>query len=447
MGHDKRFKEVRFLFLRKKFYLGLFILLPAFFCLFSLGAFLIVFAKLQPLLKSEAGGLDHLIIVYDSIKTWTYIFSVVAFVSGLVVAYSLVKPARRLLREKTADMEEFGSLGHEFRDIATSLSQYIATVESMAGGIITTTKDGTITTANRQALQMLGMDKEAVLKTNIRKIFPIKETQVQKEATITLEVNAVTGEGIRQMECTIFPIRGQAGIEGAVFSFRDTQRIKEMHRELIKTERLASIGTLTMTVAHEVRNPLASIKGFAQLIKEDIKNEDHLQTYLDTIIKEVDRLNRVVDSLYEIKDSTFEGDTLKEILKRIRLLCDQALSRKAVNVVEDYDEKADSYIVKDEMVFQGLYNIVLNAYEAVKPAGNVVLTVRADSGGAKVEVISESELEEKFSVQRLFDYDVSTKGRGRGAGLAIANSAIKQAGGNIEVKSLKGKTVFSIWLP
>lgn len=446
MGHDKRFKEVRFFFLRKKFYLGLFILLPTFFCLFALGAFLLVFVKLAPLLKSEAVEQAHLLLVYDSIKTWAYIFSVVAFVSGLIVAYSLVKPARRLLREKVTDIEEFGSLGHEFRDIATSLSQYIAAVESMAGGVITTTTNGTITTANKQALQMFGMDKEALIQSNIRKVFPLKENRMQKEATITLDINAVTGGGIRRMECTISPIRGQAGIEGAVFNFRDTERIKEMHTELMKTERLASIGTLTMTVAHEIRNPLASIKGFAQLIKEDIKKEDPKQTYLDTIIKEVDRLNRVVASLYEIRDSTFEGDTLREILKRIRLLCDQALSGKAVTVVEDYDEKADSYIVKDEMVFQGLYNVVLNAYEAVLPGRNVGLTVRKEDGGAKVEVISESELEEEIS-ERLFDYDVSTKGKGRGAGLAIAKGAIKQAGGDIEVKTSEGKTVFSIWLP
>lgn len=122
---------------------------------------------------------------------------------------------------------------------------------------------------------------------------------VLKGKTAASELNiTINGEG-RTIGYTLSPIKGRYGIDGAVLNFMDTTKIKEMHREMQKTEKLANIGTLAMEVAHEIRNPLASIKGLVQLIGEDINDNEQKKLYINTILKETDRLNRVVDTLFE----------------------------------------------------------------------------------------------------------------------------------------------------
>lgn len=452
MGYDKRYKKVKDFFLKKRFYLGLLILLPAFFFVFAVSPFFLTLTKIEPLLKAIEDS--HLYLLYDSMKRWAYIFGVVAIISGLVVAYSLIRPARKLISAQKAmpllvDIEEFGSLSHEFKDMAISLRQHVAAIEGMTGGVITVNRDAIITMANRQAQEMLDRWNKELIHTDIRKVFLIGDKLnevILSGATITLMVNALCRNSVRLMECVISPIKGQDVIEGAIFNFRDISRIKEMQDELIKAERLATIGSLAMAVAHEVRNPLASIKGFAQLLKEDIKDDDPKALYLNTIIKEVDRLNRVVSSLYEMRDLSFEADSLRGMLKRIRLMCEQTLGEKRIEVIEDYDKCVDSYTVGDEKVFHGIYNVLLNAYESVGEGGSVHVVVGEEADGIKVEIVSDSELKEEVK-EKIFEQDVTTKGKSHGAGLRIARTAMRQAGGDITVFSSEGKTTFTLWLP
>jgi len=375
MGYNKRLEEIRFFLLKRKFYLGLFTLLPAFFLLFAIGGFLLALSELKPLLEMETVGAERLVSVYRSIETWAYILGAAALLSGMVVAYSLIRPAKSLLRAGQGDIEAFGSLSPEFKDMAVSFRRHIA-------------------------------------------------------------------------------------------ELKDAAKMKEMLIELGKAERLASIGSLAMAVAHEVRNPLAAIKGLVQLLAEEGGWEPPRQArpladsqrrlYLDTILKEVERLNRVVDGLYEMREGARPpalsgarpdgGERLVELLRRVRLLCGHAVKDKTVNVLEDYDEDAASYMVKDEKVFQALYNIALNAYEAVRPGGTINLGAGSRDGRMTVEVTSESEIEEGLK-EKLFREGASTKGTGRGQGLKIAQALIRQAGGDITVASAGGKTAFTVRLP
>jgi nitrogen-specific signal transduction histidine kinase len=214
-----------------------------------------------------------------------------------------------------------------------------------------------------------------------------------------------------------------------------------------KTEKLANIGTLAMEVAHEIRNPLASIKGLVQLIGEDINDNEQKKLYINTILKETERLNRVVDTLFEKKTAAAEEDTLRDIIHRVMLLCSQVAKDKAVSIKDDYDETADKIRVADEKFFHALYNIVLNAYEAVGKNGEIVIKAKIAGDRAEIEVSSDSELSRGIDADAIFEADVTTKGKGRGMGLKIARDAIKNIGGDITVKASEGKTNFVIWLP
>ncbi|MEK7332877.1 MAG: histidine kinase dimerization/phospho-acceptor domain-containing protein, partial [Nitrospirota bacterium] len=367
MGHDTRYEKIRFAFLERRFYLGLFVLLPLFFSVFALAAPLIFLAKFRSVLHHHLTDAGGLLAVYEFAEKWTYIFTGVAFIAGLVVAYALIRPAKKLLRENRGykDIEEFSALGKEFAEIATSFRKYTSLLESTTGGIMAVNKNGEIIMANPHACHILGCPEPDVMGKNIGTLLYIPKDfeRVMKGEIITSELNMVINGERRTIGYTLSPVKGKDAIDGAVFNFMDTTKIKEMHQEIQKTERLAGIGALAMEVAHEVRNPLASIKGLAQMIREDVKDDEQKLLYIDTILKETDRLNRVVDTLFEKKTASYDGDNLREMIHRVVLLCGQAVQGKAVRVTEKYDEAADKIQVEDERLFHAIYNIVLNAYE------------------------------------------------------------------------------------
>lgn len=451
MGHDESYEKIISALLKRRFYLGLFVFLPLFFSVFAVAAPLILLARFRTVFKRSVIDSAELISIYNFAEQWTYILAATAFVTGLIVAYALVRPARKLLSEggEGKNIEEFSSLGKEFTRIAASLSKYTALLESTTGGVITADKSGAITMVNPYACHILGSKETDLLGENIGTLLNItRDLQtVLKGKTAASELNiTINGEG-RTIGYTVSPIKGRHGIDGAVLNFMDTTKIKEMHREMQKTEKLADIGTLAMEVAHEIRNPLASIKGLVQLIGEDINDNEQKKLYINTILKETDRLNRVVDTLFEKKTSAGEEDTLRDIIHRVVFLCSQVAKDKAVSIREDYDEIADKMQVGDEKFFHALYNIVLNAYEAVGKNGEIAIKTKITDDRTEIEVISESEISGGMDTDIIFEADVTTKGKGRGMGLKIARDAIKSIGGDITVETSEGKTKFVISLP
>jgi PAS domain S-box-containing protein len=448
MGHDTRYEKIRFV-LQRRFYIGLFVFLPIFFSVFALAVPLIFLTKLKPILTHRI--IDHIEIanLYKSAEQWTYIITGVAFIAGLIVAYGLVRPARRLLKKGAKNVEEFGTLGKEFARIATSFRDYTSLLGSMTGGIIAINKDGEMTMINPHACYILGCLEADVVGKDIKTLLDVSGDldEVMKGRIVTSELTALINGENKTIGYTLSPIKGKDTFDGAVLNFMDTTKIKEMHTEIQKTERLASIGTLAMEVAHEVRNPLASIKGLAQLIGEDIKGDDTKKLYIDTILKETERLNRVVDTIFEKNEPLAIMDNLREMIHRIVLLCGQAVKGKAVRVIEEYDEITGKMQVRDERLFHAIYNIVLNAYEAVGKDSGINIRTKKIDDRVMIEINSESELSPEIAVDNIFDLDVTTKGRGHGMGLKIAKDAIKDIGGDIKIETSEGRTKFIIRLP
>lgn len=453
MGYDKRYEKIKTAFLKRRIYLGLFLLLPIFFSVFTLASPVIFLTKFRSLLQRHAltVGKAELDMLYASAQQWTYIFAFVALIAGVIVAYSLVRPARRLLKEEKeyGDIEEFSALGKEFTKIAAYFRKYTSLLENMTGGIIAINHKNSITMANPYACLILKSRESDLVGKDINEIFDISKDIYlsMKGEIITSELNTEINGKKMSIGYTLSPIRGKDSIDGVILNFMDTTNIKEMYDEMRKTEKLASIGALAMDVAHEVRNPLASIKGLVQLIGEDMKDSDSKKAYVDTILKETDRLNRVVDAIFEKKRAPATSENLREVIHRILILCGQAMKDKHVKVTEEYDAEAGKIQIEDERLFHAIYNIILNAYEAVNYEGEVLIKTYITDKIARIEVCSDSEISSDIQVNRIFEADVTTKGPGRGLGLKIAGEAIKALGGSISVEAEKGKTKFTILLP
>ena len=213
------------------------------------------------------------------------------------------------------------------------------------------------------------------------------------------------------------------------------------------------MGRLAAGVAHEIRNPLSSIKGFATYFKERYPDKPEDQQTANIMIQEVDRLNRVVGQLLEFA---------RPISVKPRLISLQALLKDSVKLIEDRAAEKDisihtqNAVQVDEVwgdpdrINQILLNLYLNAIDAMKSGGALKVGLSSEGNGRQF-IISVSDTGCGISAQNLsqiFDPYFTTKSSGTGLGLAIAHNAIEAMGGRIKVKSDPGKgTTFMITIP
>lgn len=337
--------------------------------------------------------------------------------------------------------------GHEFHGETIppqdSYSNYLTILESLSGGIIAIDRSGVISMANKQANNIFEDDLTG--KNLMKKVSGLEDVvaKVFQNSVLSGEVIYPVKGKQKVIGYTVAPIKGRAGVEGAVFNLKDITGIREVHESIRHTERLASIGTLVREVVHEVRNPLAAIKGITQMIGEDLDEKDPKKVYIETVMKEIDRLNRVVDNL--LARGRSEMVRLKEILHRAVLLCSRDDSWKGVKVVEEYDETLDLGEI-DEQLSQAFYNIILNAFESVDARGEVIVRSKKDRDNAVIEIISSSVIDRKI-IGRIFESGFTTKKKGHGIGLKVALDVVKKAGGDIIVEPAAKRTKFIIILP
>ncbi len=269
-----------------------------------------------------------------------------------------------------------------------------------------------------------------------------KETDcpVSRERTIPLSIIATR---LQDDEGNFF---------GYVILFRDLTEVQHLKRELERNRRLAAIGSLASGVAHEIRNPLSSIKGFATYLRERYRDNPEDLQVTDIMIQEVERLNRVIGQLLEFsrplilnrKEATIEP-ILRHAMKMIEI---QALE-KGVSLEVDFGRMVPDLLLDSDRMTQVFLNLTLNALNAMEKGGTLSLRV-TQSGDRTVRVdISDTGTGiGKEELGRIFDPYFTTRPSGTGLGLPIAQRIVEAHGGEILVSSEPGRgTVFSVLLP
>jgi len=269
-----------------------------------------------------------------------------------------------------------------------------------------------------------------------------KETDcpVSRERTIPLSIIATR---LQDDEGNFF---------GYVILFRDLTEVQHLKRELERNRRLAAIGSLASGVAHEIRNPLSSIKGFATYLRERYRDNPEDLQVTDIMIQEVERLNRVIGQLLEFsrplilnrKEAAIEP-ILRHAMKMIEI---QALE-KGVSLEVDFGRMVPDLLLDSDRMTQVFLNLTLNALNAMEKGGTLSLRV-TQSGDRTVRVdISDTGTGiGKEELGRIFDPYFTTRPSGTGLGLPIAQRIVEAHGGEILVSSEPGRgTVFSVLLP
>ena len=240
---------------------------------------------------------------------------------------------------------------------------------------------------------------------------------------------------------------------GYVILFKDLTEVRLLRGEIERSRRLASVGRLAAGVAHEIRNPLSSIKGFATYFKERYQDIPQDQQTATIMIQEVDRLNRVVSQLLEfarpvnIKPQSTNLSAL--IDDSIKLIENQA-AQKNIVVKTHNSNQATEIMIDPDRLNQVLLNLYLNAIESMDNGGElkVELSSNSETDGIDIKISDTGCGINPEDLTKIFDPYYTTKSSGTGLGLAIAHNIIEAIGGQIMVESHPDQgTSFRIIIP
>lgn len=218
--------------------------------------------------------------------------------------------------------------------------------------------------------------------------------------------------------------------------------ITSIHDDLRKQEKLAVIGQMATAIAHEIKNPLSSLKGFTQLQQEKDKDDDN---YYPIMLSEIDRINSIVTNLLILgKPNTSEKSTknLREIVEYVHVVIEPHADRMNINIEMNL---ADSPGIKcdENQLKQVFINLIKNAMESMPEGGIVKITSQVKEGFATVSIRDEGCGIESDKLQKLGEPFYTTKENGNGLGLMVTKKIIEEHNGQFEIKSElnKGTTV------
>ncbi len=232
--------------------------------------------------------------------------------------------------------------------------------------------------------------------------------------------------------------------------------IIEIEEQLRRAERFSALGQLSASLAHEVRNPLGSIRGAAEILKDDYRPGDRKYEFCEILVKESERLDHVVEEFLSMARrqpvETMDCDLAVE-LRTVTVLLSAEAKQRGVRM-ELKQEELPVLKGDPEKLRQAFLNIILNGLQATPAGGSVTVTATCSEtrdNGHPAVVITVSDTGpgiEPDKLERIFQPFFTTRAGGTGLGLAITKKIIEGYGGNIEVETSPGKgTTFRIIFP
>ncbi|OHB27996.1 MAG: histidine kinase [Desulfuromonadaceae bacterium GWC2_58_13] len=226
--------------------------------------------------------------------------------------------------------------------------------------------------------------------------------------------------------------------------------VLEIEEQLRRADRLSALGELSAGLAHEIRNPLGSIRGTAEILKDGIDPADKRYEFAQILIKEVDRLNRVVQDFLDFSRPAAarrESFDVLEVLRDVLTLTRQPTQKNQVRVVFE-GEGALKVPGDREQLKQAFLNLVLNALQAMPAGGTLTVSAGAEAGEAQIRFADTGQGIPEESLDRIFNPFFTTRSEGTGLGLAITHRIVQGHGGRIEVESRPGEgAIFTLHLP
>ena len=373
---------------------------------------------------------------------------------GLLSGY-IAERSRRTRRE-------LETTSVELQRVMTSTDQIL---QSMPIGLMTASSQGTILRSNCAAREILGIDPDDDLVGQPLAEFlgtfaphlveAVEEVLATRQWSVREEFLVQKESGSHPIGVAVTPlVHGGAILEEVIVTFTDFHEVRHMEREMRRSEQLATLGELAAGVAHEIRNPMASISGAVQVLRSEVESGGEEAELMDLIVRESDRLSRIIDG---VLDYTRDHSGVRAVhdlsaiaTEVIRLVQhDQELCAGKMIAVE-FPEREDFLAKVDESgMKQVFFNLVRNALEAMREGG--VLRISGESGddGRLRVVFSDTGVGiPPHELDHIFKPFRTSKADGTGLGLSIASRIVEANDGTIQVKSTLGAgTAITVDLP
>ena len=350
-------------------------------------------------------------------------------------------------------------------------------INEISTGLITTTKDGVCLFINPAATKMLGLSEINRANLHLEKIFPdyfvtsilgFSESEVGKNQKIYFQKAVEHQTRWFEIEISSLPLV-QPDPAGIMLIFKDITDQKQLEQTRRKAERWSAIAEISAGMAHEIRNPLASISGSIEILKEQLDLSNIESRLMNIIIRESDRLNKLISDFLELakpKRPDFSLVNIHSVINETVMLMQQSSEWKPeIEVIKEYETDELMVEMDGNQFTQVIWNIVKNAIEAVEKEGKIVVRTQlitvVDMDPSRPESdrmpkipyakisLSDNGVGMTLEMQeKIFEPFATFKRKGVGIGLAIVYRIVENHSGHIYVESSPGiGTVFCIRFP
>lgn len=333
-------------------------------------------------------------------------------------------------------------------------------VENMPIGLLAVDGEGRVVSCNEAAETVLGLSSQKVLGKKAAEAIPGPLWDLAGDLgggtkVVTKEIDCpIEARGTVPLDASISIMEGEDHVFlGHLLIFKDMTELRNLKGEIETSRRLASLGRLAAGIAHEIRNPLSSIKGFATYFMERYKEFPEDKKTAEIMIQEVERLNRVITQLLEfarpltiVRRSISPQALIHHSLKMIE---PQAKAKEIQLEISLPADPRDLYLDPDRIT-QVLLNLYLNSIEAMEKGGRLSVELSRDeqAEGIRIAVRDTGTGIRKEDLAHVFDPYFTTKQSGTGLGLAIVHKIIESHKGEVKVESEPGQgTTVSVFIP
>jgi signal transduction histidine kinase/type II secretory pathway pseudopilin PulG len=371
----------------------------------------------------------------------------------------------------TAGTDELGQVsrkitqvGQQLRGVHEIFSTLRENMDSvMAGledGLLLFTRDARAVMVSPAAEKFLGAPAGHFLGRRVNEIFPlghplhaVLHVEGDELSEIAAETDLDTIAGTRRVSVSVQAIQENGERMGALVTLRDLDSIESINTQLQVSERLAALGRITAGVAHEVKNPLNSMRLWLENLKESLPPEPDSgsQQAVQVLDKEIDRLDAVVKRFLDFTrpmEIRLEATQIADVLKDVAEIAKPQLQKAKIHVAQLLPIDVPEVYVDRALLKQAVLNLVLNAVEAMPSGGQLRLMLSRRGEMAEITVGDTGKGIPLENRQKIFQLFFTTRPGGSGIGLASTFRIVQLHNGSIDFTSEVGRgTTFRIELP
>lgn len=346
-------------------------------------------------------------------------------------------------------------------------------LDQLVSGVIVASPERKITLINNEAQRITGFTEPQALGQHIDMLPETISKALETTLTTSSRVRNVDALLFAQEEDSIHIRMGSAYLlghdnkpMGALLVFTDMTELKQLEQQVRRSDQLSSVGTLAAGMAHEIKNPLVTIKTFTQLLPERYEDTDFREDFSSLVAHEVSRIDGIVNQLLSFSKPTkphLETMNFHATVEQTLKLIHEQLAQKNITLNNSFQAEQDLISGDADLLTQALVNLNLNAIDAIDKDGCITVgttncTYRFANGTDpdRASAVSCIRLQisdtgtgiSKDHLQKIFDPFFTNKSGGTGMGLSVSHGIIQEHSGVIEVESEQGKgTTFYIYLP